>query len=237
MRRYFAEILAFSFLPWYNTVVGRRKSFSKKENKMKRILFQGDSITDAGRARDNDINLGVGYPYLVEATLKFENPNEYAVFNRGVSGNRIVDLYARIKSDFINLAPDYASILIGINDIWHRYGAGRIMTTDDQLILNYRTILTELKAKTNAKIMILSPYLLDCDDKDAMREDLNRVLPRISELAREFADVYVPLDEHFAKAIPLAPTKMYYSGDGVHPNANGAEFIGKLYAEAIEALL
>ena len=111
------------------------------------------------------------------------------------------------------------------------------MTTDDQLILNYRTILTELKAKTNAKIMILSPYLLDCDDKDAMREDLNRVLPRISELAREFADVYVPLDEHFAKAIPLAPTKMYYSGDGVHPNANGAEFIGKLYAEAIEALL
>ena len=203
-----------------------------------RILFQGDSITDAGRDKRNFHDLGNGYPKYAVAYIKSNHPDADIEFiNLGIGGNRTDQLFDRLYPDAISLQPDIISILIGINDVWHRYGGGRIMTTDDQLILNYRTILTELKAKTNAKIMILSPYLLDCDDKDAIREDLNRVLPRIRELAREFADVYVPLDEHFAKAIPLAPEKMYYSGDGVHPNANGAEFIGKLYAEAIEALL
>ena len=86
---------------------------------MKTILFQGDSITDAGRARDNDSNVGVGYPVLVKGTIGFEHPGEYTFFNRGISGNRVVDVYARIKSDIINLKPDVMSILIGVNDVWH----------------------------------------------------------------------------------------------------------------------
>ena len=84
-----------------------------------RILFQGDSITDAGRARDNDKHLGLGYPRLVDSNLGFDAPGENEFINRGISGNRIVDLYARIKKDIINLAPDFMSILIGINDVWH----------------------------------------------------------------------------------------------------------------------
>ena len=84
---------------------------------MKRILFQGDSITDCGRARENDAHVGTGYALLVKSQLGFENPGEYEFYNRGISGNRIVDLYARIKADIINLAPDYISILIGVNDV------------------------------------------------------------------------------------------------------------------------
>ena len=71
-----------------------------------KILFQGDSITDAGRARDNDVNVGVGYPLLVKAMLGFELPGKYEFVNRGVSGNRIVDVYARIKKDIIKLLQD-----------------------------------------------------------------------------------------------------------------------------------
>ena len=88
---------------------------------MKTILFQGDSITDAGRARDNDSNVGIGYPVLVKGTLGFEHPGEYTFLNRGISGNRVVDVYARIKSDIINLKPDVMSILIGVNDVWHEF--------------------------------------------------------------------------------------------------------------------
>ncbi len=84
-----------------------------------RILFQGDSITDAGRSRTDDVPVGVGYPLLVKAALGFENPGKYEFFNRGISGDRIVDVYARIKSDIINLKPDVMSILIGVNDVWH----------------------------------------------------------------------------------------------------------------------
>ena len=84
---------------------------------------------------------------------------------------------------------------------------------------------------------MLSPYLLDCDDKQLMREDLKTVLPIVRKLAEEFADVYVPLDEKFAEALKTQPEPKYYSADGVHPNQNGAEFIGKLYAEAVKPLL
>ena len=69
---------------------------------MKTILFQGDSITDCGRSRENEVMIGTGYPLFLKAQLGFENPNEWQFYNRGVSGNRIVDLYARMKEDIIN---------------------------------------------------------------------------------------------------------------------------------------
>lgn len=78
---------------------------------MKTILFQGDSITDASRPKDGDTNLGRGYAALVAAALGYECPGEFLFYNRGVSGNRITDLYARIKRDVLNLKPD-AKIMI-----------------------------------------------------------------------------------------------------------------------------
>lgn len=85
--------------------------------------------------------------------------------------------------------------------------------------------------------MILSPYLLDCEDKEELREDLGRILPMIRMLANQYADVFVPLDEYFAEAMKTVPRAQYYSYDGVHPNTNGATFIGKIYAKEIEPLL
>ena len=85
------------------------------------ILFQGDSITDCGRDREKANHNGRGYANMTAAHLMFEEPGRYVCYNRGISGNRIVDLYARIRKDMINLKPDYMSILIGINDVWHEY--------------------------------------------------------------------------------------------------------------------
>ena len=70
----------------------------------KTILFQGDSITDCGRDKNNPNAMGKGYPLLVNSALGTDYPNDYVFYNRGISGNRIVDLYARIKKDFINLS-------------------------------------------------------------------------------------------------------------------------------------
>ena len=205
-----------------------------------RILFQGDSITDASRDKRNYRNMGKGYPkYAAELIAKNYPELEFDFINLGIGGNRTDQLFDRLYKDAIELEPDVISILIGINDIWHRYGGDRVMTTDAQIELNYRTILSELRAKTNAKIMIITPYVLDYDNetRQAMREDLKTVLPIIKSLADEFADVYMPLHEIFAEALPNQPEPLYYSGDGVHPNANGAAFIGQKYAEAVEQLL
>ena len=201
-----------------------------------RILFQGDSITDAGRDKRNYHNMGNGYPKFASKLIAEAHPEiEFDFINLGISGNRTDQLFDRLYPDAIALQPDVISILIGINDIWHR--KSNILTTDAQIELNYRTILTLLRERTNAKSVMIAPYVLDAEDKDFLREDHKKIIPIVRALAEEFADVYIPLDEKFDEAVKTQPEPRFYSGDGVHPNQNGAEFIGKLYAEAIEPLL
>ena len=203
-----------------------------------RILFQGDSITDAGRDKRNYYNLGYGYPLYAAELIKNAHPDtEFEFINLGISGNRTCQLFDRFYNDGIALAPDVISILIGINDIWHRYGPEHIETSNEQIALNYRKILERIKSQTNAKIIILAPYLLDAESIEHMRPDLETVLPIVRELANEFADEYVPLDELFTAAIKTQPAPLYYSPDGVHPNENGAKFIAAHYAKAFEKLL
>ena len=202
-----------------------------------KIVFQGDSITDAGRDRRNYHDMGNGYPkYAAELIQKAHPDTEFEFINLGISGNRTCQLFDRLYPDALAFKPDIISVLIGINDVWHRHVAN-IPTTDEQIEANYRALLQSIKRETEAKIIMLSPYLLDCEDKERVREDLKPVLPIVRRLAQEFADVYIPLDEHFSQALKTQPRPMFYSDDGVHPNKNGAEFIGKLYSEAIEPLL
>lgn len=203
-----------------------------------RVLFQGDSITDAGRDKRNYHQMGNGYPKYAAMALAEQFPEiPFEFINLGISGNRTDQLFDRLYPDAIALEPDIISILIGINDIWHRYGGSRIETTDAQIEVNYRAILTRLRAQTNAKIVMLSPYLLDCEDKDAIREDLKTVLSIVRTLAGEFADVYIPLDQLFEEALKTQPEPRFYSADGVHPNDNGARFIGKNYADYVGILM
>ena len=203
-----------------------------------KILFQGDSITDAGRDKRNYHNLGNGYPKYSAELISAAHPDADIEFiNLGISGNRTCQLFDRLYSDCISFNPDVVSILIGVNDIWHRYDPGRIETTDDQIALNYRHILRRIKEQTSAKIIVLAPFVLDAPDKDHLRSDLVTVKPIVKALADEFADAYIPLDELFAEALKTQPAPLYDSGDGVHPNENGARFIAKAYAETVESLI
>ena len=203
-----------------------------------RIVFQGDSITDAGRDKRNYHNMGNGYPKYTSEILAERFPDtNFEFINMGISGNRTDQLFDRLYPDAIAFEPDVISVLIGINDIWHRYSSGRIETTDEQIELNYRMILKRLRAQTNAKIVMLAPYLLDCEKVDHMREELARLLQIVRRLADEFADAFVPLNELFDEALKSQPEPLYYSGDGVHPNANGAEFIGRHLAETFAKII
>ena len=203
-----------------------------------RILFQGDSITDAGRDKRNFFDMGNGYPKYAAKMIREAHPEaELEFINLGISGNRTGQLFDRMSQDIIDLQPDVVSILIGINDIWHRHGSNRVMTTDEQIEANYRAILERIRKETNAKVMILVPYILDCEDKVQTRADLPAVQAIVRKLAAEYADVLIPLDEQFEEAMKTQPEPHYYSNDAVHPNQNGAAFIGARYAEAIEPLL
>ena len=203
-----------------------------------KVLFQGDSITDAGRDKRNYHDMGAGYPkYASEAIAEAFPDVEFEFINFGISGNRTSQLFDRLYKDGIVFQPDVVSVLIGINDIWHIYGGEHISTTDEQFALNYRCILQRLRNETNAKIVMLAPFLLDAEPFEGMRADLERRLPMVRALAEEFADVYIPLDKYFEDALKTQPEPLYYSKDGVHPNDNGRMFIGKIYAEAVMPLI
>lgn len=203
-----------------------------------RILFQGDSITDAGRDRRNYHDMGHGYPKFAAEHISEMYPNvEFEFINLGISGNRTSHIFDRLTADATELQPDIFSILVGINDVWHRYSWELVKTSDEQIEVNYRHILERIKNETNAKILMMSPYLLDCEDKEDIRNDLKSVLPTVRRLADKYADAFIPLDILFAEALKDQPQPQYYSADGVHPNENGARFIGKLYAEAVRPFI
>ena len=124
---------------------------------MKLILFQGDSITDAGRDFNYDPDMGYGYATMTAGKILVDYPGQFRFLNRGISGNRIVDLYARIKKDIINLAPDCLSILIGVNDVWHEIGE-RNGVSAEKFQMVYDLLIREIKeALPETKIIILEP--------------------------------------------------------------------------------
>lgn len=201
-----------------------------------KILFQGDSITDAGRDRSDIHNMGNGYPLYASQYIKLRYPDEdFEFINLGISGDQTVNLVNRLQSDFIDINPDVVSIHIGINDTWHRAGT-REWLSDEIFEAQYRQVLEAIKEKTNAKIIMIEQFLLPDNEKEFFREDLNGKIDITRKLAREFADVYVPLDGLMAKACIDKPS-IHWSEDGVHPNQNGSELVGMIYTEAFEELI
>ena len=208
------------------------------------ILFQGDSITDAGRSRENDMATGSGYVRLTEAELGFTYPQEYTYINRGISGNRIVDVYARIKMDIINLAPDYMSILIGINDVWHEYTKGNGVSAE-KFEKIYDMLITEIKeALPNIKIMILEPFVLvgsatENNEQHPVRYNYFRSETLLrAQVARRIAEkhnlVFIPLQEKLDEADKAHPG--IWLADGVHPASAGACLIKNEWVKAFETL-
>ncbi len=201
-----------------------------------KILFQGDSITDAGRNRDDIHDLGGGYPKYAANYMKEAFPDvDFEFVDLGISGNQTKDLVDRLERDFIDIQPDIVSIMIGINDVWHHAG-DKSWIPNEVFEARYRTVLEKIKTQTKAKIMIIEPFLVPVADKEFFREDLDPKIQIIRRLAREYADVYLPTDGHLAAAyLGKEPTE--FASDGVHPTAMGADFIGKLYCEYVAPLI
>lgn len=205
-----------------------------------RILFQGDSITDAGRSREYDSDVGTGYPLLVKAKLGLESPELYEFLNRGISGNRIVDLYARMKTDIINLKPDVMSILIGVNDVWHELSDNPNGVDADKYFKIYSMLIEEVKAALpDIKIMILEPFVLKEYKTEPNWDYFNGEVKLRAEMAKRIAEKFdlpfIPLQAGFDELSKIAPCG-YWLGDGVHPQAAGHQYIADEWIKAFKTL-
>ena len=203
-----------------------------------KILFYGDSITDAGRHREDGslASLGNGYVHDAAAMLLLKDAGRYEIINRGISGNRIVDLYARLKGDCWNVQPDVLCILIGINDIWHDicYNTGVELERFEKV---YRMLLEETIARLpNVKIMLCEPFVCkgfateEKYDQFLMVKDYAKV---VEKLAKEFNLCFLPLQDKLDEAVEKYGVEKIIK-DGVHPYNAGAALIANEWVKCFE---
>ena len=197
---------------------------------MKKVLFLGDSITDK--------NLNSSYPFMAEGELGVRYPNTYECMNTGISGNRVVDLLARVKRDVINLEPDYLSILIGVNDAWHDFSESPNGVCAERYLQIYDYLIEQIKeALPNIKIMILEPFTLkgtaNEDNYDIFRAEVEKRAEAAKEVANKHGLEFVELQSCFDKAIELAPAS-FWLRDGVHPTHSGHKLISDKWVAGFE---
>ncbi len=204
------------------------------------VLFQGDSITDAGRHRaayyaNQPNGLGQGYALHAATNLLGKFPaRNLKVYNRGISGNKVFELANRWEEDCLMIKPDILSILIGVNDFWHTIdfnykGTSKTYETD------YKKLLERTKkALPNTKLIIAEPFVL----KDGTAIKPEKWFPTFKEyqetskkMAKEYDAVFIPYQSIFDEAIKHAPTS-YWCPDGVHPSMAGSYLMAMAWLDA-----
>jgi len=202
------------------------------------IVFQGDSITDAGRDRTGHANepacMGPGYVGLIAAQLLQKNP-EMQIFNRGMSGHRVLDLLCRWEGDTLALQPDLVSILIGVNDTWHQHLPGGHGSKVPRYTALYRMLLDDtLARRPTCRLLLCEPFALPVEGasfKADWMPELRERMAVVRALAKEYGAILVPFQEKFEEA-----AKQHRAGelasDGVHPTLLGFQLMARVWREA-----
>ena len=219
-----------------NGAVKKKTAMTKHQVKIKDdavILFQGDSITDAGRDRKNgepNNTDATGHGYALFATghlLEKFAEKRLKIYNRGVSGNKVYQLRERWDEDCIALKPDVVSILIGVNDYWHTLDGG-YKGTLEKFVTDYRELLNYTRQKLpNVQLIICEPYTLrggGAIKPEQWYPMFDEYRKATRQLANEFNAAYVPFQTMYDKAIKRAPDR-YWAPDGIHPGLPGAKLM------------
>ena len=205
------------------------------------ILFQGDSITDAGREKEKQVpnnsrSFGYGYAFLAASNLLNSLPGKkLTIYNRGISGNKVFQLANRWQEDCLDLKPDVLSILIGVNDYWHKrnnHYDGTIEIYEN----DYRALLKQTKEQfPGIKLIICQPFAVI--NTSAVDESWIEPMKQYQEVAKRMADefnaIWVPYQEVFDEAVKYAPA-VYWTGDGVHPSMAGAQLMAEAWLRSVE---
>ncbi|MFT3935903.1 MAG: SGNH/GDSL hydrolase family protein [Chitinophagaceae bacterium] len=207
------------------------------------FLFQGDSITDGNRGRNADPNhiMGHGYAFSIASRIGADFPNKYTFYNRGISGNTIIDLKNRWQQDTIDLQPDILSILVGINDVNAVIDNRPTAQSTDAFENNYRELLTVAKAaKPDISFVLGLPFVYPVgkrkDNYDKWKAETIARAERVTKLAKEFNAVLVDYPAVFDKAIAKAPIE-YWIWDGIHPTVPAHELMAREWIKQMTAQL
>jgi acyl-CoA thioesterase I len=192
------------------------------------ILFQGDSITDCGRNREDLNDLGDGYVRMISTRLSDDCPQYNLRFiNRGISGNKIEDLVYRWDKDCIALKPDWISLLIGVNDT--------LGTPIKKFEEEYHLLLQRTTNELSSRIILCEPFILFEEDSPWSRK-LTPKIEVVHKMAKEFDTILVPLGKIFQDSCSLQYPE-YWAPDGVHPSGEGHALIATSWIKYVKEAL
>ncbi|MEZ4698789.1 MAG: SGNH/GDSL hydrolase family protein [Rhodothermales bacterium] len=205
------------------------------------VLFQGDSITDAGREKEKQEpnagrSLGNGYVSLAAAQLLAMQPRaNWQCYNRGISGNKVYQLAERWEADCMDLQPHVLSILIGVNDFWHKLN-GNYDGTPEIYERDYRALLDRTKAALpGVRLILCEPFAVE--GGTAINETWHPEFDAYQAAAKRIADDYkaqwVPYQKLFDAALKKAPAS-YWCPDGVHPAPPGNYLMAEAWLKAFK---
>lgn len=216
---------------------GKKKLLKKGDT----ILFQGDSITDAGRDKEMELpnvrqSFGPGYAFLAASSLLHDYPElKLTIYNRGISGNKVYQLAERWQKDCLDLKPNIVSILIGVNDYWHMRN-GKYNGTIQVYENDYRALIQRTKKQLpDVKLVICEPFaLLGTSAVDeTWLEPMKEYQITAKKIAKEFNAVWVPFQKVFDEAVKKAPST-YWTTDGVHPSMAGSQLMANTWLKLVE---
>lgn len=205
------------------------------------ILFQGDSITDGNRGRNEDPNhiMGHGYAFSIASRIGADFPEKnYKFYNRGTSGNKVTDLAERWQKDTLDLKPDILSILVGINDSSSVVTNWKPVVSVEKYEETYNALLEQTKAVFPDIIFVLcEPFILKvgkvAESWEAYHVDIERRREVLRKHAKKFDAVFVASQEVFNNACKKAPAK-YWMWDGIHPTVAGHELLTREWLKQVE---
>jgi lysophospholipase L1-like esterase len=208
-------------------------------DKRDKLVMIGDSITDCDRKRPYGEGLfegvGKGYVAAVDAMLHSVYPElQIRVVNMGTSGHTVRDLKDRWQTDVIDLAPDWLSIMIGINDVWRQYDQPTI-TESHVYIDEYEKTLRELVLQTKPLVkglVLMTPFYIEPNKSDAMRATMDRYGQVVRNVAEENGTLFVDAQAAFDRIMEhIYPATLAW--DRVHPNMTGHMTLARAFLDAV----
>lgn len=205
------------------------------------LLMIGDSITDCGRARNAHTaaadELGDGYVALIDAWFRAAHPAwPIRVVNRGNSGDTVRDLRARWQRDVLDVAPDWLSICIGINDVWRRFG-DPLQLRDHVSQEEYTATLEQLVAETRPRLrglVLMTPFMIEPDHRDPMRAMMDQYGQVMADLAARYDAILIDTQAAFDAVLAHVPPHAL-SHDRVHPYLTGHVILARAFLRGVGA--
>ncbi|WP_293912737.1 SGNH/GDSL hydrolase family protein [Deinococcus sp.] len=202
-----------------------------------KLIFIGDSITDAGRTDGvgeyGGEHYGDGYVARVRELLLARAPQTpLHILNRGVGGDTVRHLAARWQRDVLDQRPDWLSVKIGVNDVWRSFnGPSRDAVSPPEYTRTLRTLLGQAAAQ-GTRLVLVTPFLIEANRAEAMRVAVEERAASVAELAREFSAPLVALQPAFDAACQ-ADEPLLWSPDRVHPSGPGHMLIALEWLRAL----